>query len=193
MTTSHQTTALMSTPVTSYSQPTPDSGQCTTWRNSIIQFFHTTAILNILHTVQPLAFREPVPVAARSKAYFCGRSPAEIAGSNPTEGTDVCCECCVLSCRGYCDELITRPEKSYRLWCVVVCALETSRMRRPWPTGGFCPQNKQRNRDNARFAFSQNAAICGLGDQREISHNEFRSETSRTSWSHSNTLYSPWS
>jgi hypothetical protein len=23
-----------------------------------------------------------------------------------------------------CDELITRPEESYRLWCVVVCDLE---------------------------------------------------------------------
>jgi len=43
----------------------------------------------------------------------------------------VCCECCVLSGRGLCDELITRPEESYRLWCVVVCDLETSRMRRP--------------------------------------------------------------
>jgi len=36
----------------------------------------------------------------------------------------VCCECCVLSNRGLCDELITRPEESYRLWCVVVCDLE---------------------------------------------------------------------
>jgi len=34
----------------------------------------------------------------------------------------------VLSGRGLCDELITRPEESYRLWCVVVCDLETSRM-----------------------------------------------------------------
>ena len=42
-----------------------------------------------------------------------------------------CCECCVLSGRGLCDELITRPEESYRLWCFVVCDLETSRMRRP--------------------------------------------------------------
>ena len=41
------------------------------------------------------------------------------------------CECCVLSGRGLCDELITRPEESYRLWCVAVCDLETSRMRRP--------------------------------------------------------------
>jgi hypothetical protein len=37
---------------------------------------------------------------------------------------DVCCECCVLSNRGLCDELITRPEVFYRLWCVVVCDLE---------------------------------------------------------------------
>jgi hypothetical protein len=30
----------------------------------------------------------------------------------------------VLSGRGLCDGLITRPEESYRLWCVVVCDLE---------------------------------------------------------------------
>ena len=34
----------------------------------------------------------------------------------------------MLSGRGLCDELITRPEESYRLWCVVVCDLETSRI-----------------------------------------------------------------
>ena len=44
----------------------------------------------------------------------------------------VCCECHVLSGRGLCDELITRPEESYRLWCVVVCDLETSRMGAPY-------------------------------------------------------------
>ena len=33
---------------------------------------------------------EPVPVAARSKASVYGRSPAEIVGSNPTGGMDVC-------------------------------------------------------------------------------------------------------
>jgi len=36
-----------------------------------------------------------------------------------------------LSGRGLCDELITRPEESYRLCCVVVCDLETSRMGAP--------------------------------------------------------------
>jgi len=48
----------------------------------------------------------------------------------------VCCECCVLSGRGLCDELITRPEESYRMCCVVVCDLESSWMRRPWPALG---------------------------------------------------------
>jgi len=63
----------------------------------------------------------------------------------PWAWMSVCCECCVLSGRGLCDELITRLEESYRLWCVVVCDLETSWMRRPWPTGGFCARNKQTN------------------------------------------------
>jgi len=38
----------------------------------------------------------------------------------------------VLSGRGLCDELITRPEESYRLWCVVVYDLETSRICVPY-------------------------------------------------------------
>jgi hypothetical protein len=66
----------------------------------------------------------PVPVAARSKTWGSGRLPAGIVGSNPAEGMGVCCECCVLSDRGLCDELITRPEESYRLWCVVMCDLK---------------------------------------------------------------------
>ena len=44
----------------------------------------------------------------------------------------VCCECRVLSGRGLCDELITRPEESYRLCCVVVCDLEISRIGAPY-------------------------------------------------------------
>ena len=30
----------------------------------------------------------------------------------------VCCECCVLSGRDLWDGSITRPEESYRMWCV---------------------------------------------------------------------------
>jgi hypothetical protein len=68
----------------------------------------------------------------------CGRSPAEIVGSNSISGMDVCLLVlpCVLSGRGLSVELITRPEESYRVWCVEVCDLETSWMRRLWPTGG---------------------------------------------------------
>ena len=73
-----------------------------------------------------------VPVAAPSKAMVFGRSPAEIVGSNST-----CCECCVLSGRGLCDGLITRPEESYRLWRVVLCDQETSKTRRLKPAIGL--------------------------------------------------------
>ena len=38
----------------------------------------------------------------------------------------------MLSGRGLCDELITRPEEFYRLCCVIVCDLETSRMGSPY-------------------------------------------------------------
>ena len=89
-------------------------------------------------------------MAARSKAWVYGSSPAEIAGSNPTGGMDVCCECCVLSGRGLCDQLITRPEESYRLWCVVVCDQETIKIpvcedeaKAPW--GAIAPRKKNKN------------------------------------------------
>ena len=44
----------------------------------------------------------------------------------------VSCKCCVLSVRGLCVGLITRPEESSDC-CVPVCDLETSGMRRPRP------------------------------------------------------------
>jgi uncharacterized membrane protein YgcG len=43
-----------------------------------------------------------------------------------------------LSGRILCDKLIPLPEEIYQLWCVIVCALETTRMRRPWPALGCC-------------------------------------------------------
>ena len=39
----------------------------------------------------------------------------------PGTWTFVCCECCVLSGRGLCDGLVTRPEESYQMWRIVVC------------------------------------------------------------------------
>jgi len=62
----------------------------------------------------------------------------------PSGGMDVCCECClcVTLRAGTFDELITHPEESYRLWRVVVCALETSWMRTPWPALGRSAKQK---------------------------------------------------
>ena len=65
----------------------------------------------------------PISVAVRSKEWVCGRLLAGIAGSNLAEVMDVCllwvlyvCVCvCVLSGRGLCVVLITRPEESYRV------------------------------------------------------------------------------
>ena len=80
----------------------------------------------------------PIPVAERSKARVYSQSLAGIVGSNPARGIDMSCGCCVLSGRGLCDGSITPTEKSYRLWCVIVCGLETSSMRWPWPALGCC-------------------------------------------------------
>ena len=63
-----------------------------------------------------------------------------------------CCECCELSGTGLCDGLITRQEEAYRLWCVGVYGLETSKMRRPWPTGGCCTPKKSPNQGIASRA-----------------------------------------
>ena len=63
----------------------------------------------------------PVPVAERSKAARLLKSWIRIP---PGAWMFVCCKCCVLSGKGLCDDLITRPEESYRMWCVVVCNLE---------------------------------------------------------------------
>ena len=54
----------------------------------------------------------------------------------------VCCECWMLSGRGLCDGPIPRAEESHRLWCVTVCDLETSWIRRPWPALGCCAREK---------------------------------------------------
>jgi len=79
----------------------------------------------------------------------------------PAAWISVCCECCVLSGRGLCDELIIRTEESYRLWCVVVYDLETSRMRRSWPTGGLSRQ-KQTNKQVCKCASLNEISQCIL-------------------------------
>ena len=62
----------------------------------------------------------PIPVAARSKVWVCGRSLAGIVGSNTAKTwMSVSCECCVLSGVGLCDKLITRPTGCGASLCVI--------------------------------------------------------------------------
>ena len=67
-------------------------------------------------------------MVALSKVLVCRRSPTVIARSNLTGGMDVSFKCFMSSGRDFCNEVITRPEESYRRWCVVVCDLETTKI-----------------------------------------------------------------
>ena len=63
-------------------------------------------------------------VLARSKAWICGRSPAEITGSNSVGGMDsVFCDCCVLSARCLCDGPFPIPGNRVHV-CVCVCVCD---------------------------------------------------------------------
>ena len=78
----------------------------------------------------------------------------------------VCCECCVLSGRGLCDELITRPEEFYRLRCVVEGDLETSRMRRPWPVLGRSATKKKLITFSDTYILGRNLLLEGSARRR---------------------------
>ena len=70
----------------------------------------------------------------------CGSAAARLLGMGvwipPAAWMSVPYERCVLSGRGLCDELITRPEESYQVSCVCAWSGKTPIMRRPWPTRG---------------------------------------------------------
>jgi len=80
----------------------------------------------ILHTIPcqvrnifEMDFGSPVEIlvdpSGRGKSLVCDCSLATSVGSNPSGDMDVSCECCVLSGKGACVGLITRPEESYRM------------------------------------------------------------------------------
>jgi hypothetical protein len=98
------------------------------------QFMHVTCnncsimLLKLwrLKLILIVTINQPIPVAARSEAWVCGRALARtavliLAGGM---GVSVFWVLCVLSVRGLCDGLITCPEKSYRVWCVCVSVIE---------------------------------------------------------------------
>ena len=83
------------------------------------------------------------PVVERSKVRFYGRSLGGIVGSNSAGAwISVSCQCRVLSDRGLCDELIIRPEESYRLACVVF-EVEKCRKEAALARLGCCTKGKK--------------------------------------------------
>ena len=73
----------------------------------------------------------------RSKARVYGRSLAGIAATNSAWRTWMSVVSVYVLSRGdLCLGPITLPEEFYRLRRVIVCDLETSAMRRPWPALG---------------------------------------------------------
>ena len=80
-------------------------------------------------SMPPVGFEPTISAGERPVTAHLLRSWVRIP---PGAWVFVCCECRVLSGRGLCDDLITRPEESYGLCCVVVCDLETSRIGAPY-------------------------------------------------------------
>jgi hypothetical protein len=83
-------------------------------------------------------------VAARSKAWVCGRSLAGIVGSNPAGGVDVCLllsvVCCQVEVSASGSSLVQRSPTE--------CGMseydrEAWIMRRPWLTRGCCATGKK--------------------------------------------------
>ena len=82
---------------------------------------HSSVFIIIYSRCKDCRSQRPRGLRRRSAAARLLRSWVRIP---PGARIFVCCQCCVLSGRGLCDELITRAEESYQLWCVVVCDLE---------------------------------------------------------------------
>ena len=96
--------------------------------------FHMTFLLVLpvtsdLHWIVSLTLRVLMSYIYMEQSAHLLRSWVRIP---PGAWIFFCCECLVLSGSSLCDELITRPEESYRLCCVVVCDLETSRIGAPY-------------------------------------------------------------
>ena len=74
---------------------------------SSVVFLHTTCIICRFHWLCRLRRRSAVARLLELRVQI-----------PPRTWMYVSCECCVLSGRGLCDRLITRPEESYQMLCV---------------------------------------------------------------------------
>ena len=104
--------------------------------------------LNVTQTnfrhLQFLHGRTPIPVAARSKSWVCGRSLCWDSGVESRLGHGclslVSVACCQVQVSATCRSLVKRSPTEYG---VFECELETSRMRRSRPTRTVEPWDKE--------------------------------------------------
>ena len=81
-------------------------------------------VVIIKYTAITIKYYDSQPALCRSqwlRGLRSGTSAVSLLGLRvripPGAWMSVSCECCVLSGRGLCVGLITRPEQSYRMWC----------------------------------------------------------------------------
>jgi len=100
--------------------------------NSCLVYWKAISFVFMLDTY----IQRPIPVTARSKVRFCGRSVTGIAVSNPAGGTEF--SLWWVECVGSypCIGLITRPEESYRECGASEYDRECSIMGKLWSTRG---------------------------------------------------------
>jgi len=99
----------------------------------------------------PLGFEPPVPGSGGSQLPLDLKRESSAARLlemririPPGAWMSVSYECCVLSGRGLCVGLITRPES--RTECgVSECYLEASVISKLWPTSGYCAMKKKKS------------------------------------------------
>ena len=79
------------------------------------------------------------PVAARSKACVCRLSLAGTLGSNPAVGKRCLSVVSVVYCHIEASTSGRSLVQGSPTECVTKCDHESSKMRRPWPTGAVAP------------------------------------------------------
>jgi hypothetical protein len=104
-------------------------------------------------------------VAARSKAWVCGRSLAGIAGSDPAGGHGclslVSVVCCQIEVSATGRSLVQMSPTEFG---VSECDREASILKRAWPTKGCCAMGgKKSSRSRATNCYGPKSAVCRWG------------------------------
>ena len=77
-------------------------------------------------------------------------------------GCFVSCECCVLSGRGLCDEMITRPEEPDRAWCDYMSVIMKLRHWEGLAAVGSVVQKEKYDLRRSGFWFARPSSVAGF-------------------------------